>query len=129
MSGNAQQDIDSTTIELIDPCFPEDGQFDFELDNSFVPLGSIGDRLRCVDLRKCNLEIYDGNVVLVKLQRNGSSQILPKRVRRLNDMFEFWPIPERDGDEQDVVKGNGENGSSQELEVLARVIWVYRKLA
>lgn len=69
-----------------DPRFPPSAQFDLVVEgDSLNKFAAPGDRLRCVDIAKANVEINDGDLAVVQRSRENLIETSVRRVRSLGD--------------------------------------------
>lgn len=112
-----------------DPRYPLGAQFDLVVRGSSINrFARDGMRLRCVDLIKTGLEVFDDDLVVVRKAKHGGSlyETTAKRIRRRGTMIELWPDsddPKWQTPERIEKRDNLQGGD--ETSIIALVIWAY----
>ena len=110
-----------------DPRYPQDAQYDLTVRGSSIDrVARDGDLLRCVDLNTVNIEVANGDLVLVRRTRDNGQlvEISAKRVRRIGEMIELWP-DSNDPQWQSPI-GPLEQAEDPEIRIVAWIPYVYR---
>jgi hypothetical protein len=75
-----------------DPDYPVDAQFDLVVRGTSINRAARdGERLRCVDLRKVQVDLYDGALVIFERMQGHLIETTAKRYRRRGPVIELWP--------------------------------------
>lgn len=128
------QDIDSWGANFMSEWVPSSGEYPLEWQYAFVVDGESlnrtarhGDRLICLDLRDAGADFNDGDLVIVERSRFAGQMVerTAKRARKTLAGFELWPESD-DPAHQEAIPYHG-NGESDNVSVVARVLWVMRK--
>lgn len=125
---NQQQDEDVERIPSVSG-YPVDWQFGMIVEgNCLNKVANDGDRLVCLDLIKSQIEITEGDLVIVERHRfNGQMrQRTAKRVKRTKSGFELWP-ESTDPAHQEPIRLNDDLPEGENIRVWAKVLWVLRK--
>lgn len=108
--------------------YPLEWQFGLIVDgNCLNKIALDGDRLVCLDLIKAQVDIAEGDLVVVERLRFGGQmrQRTAKRVRRTTAGFELWP-ESTDPAHQDPIKLDDAT-DGDEIRVWGKVLWVLRR--
>lgn len=107
-------------------CYPDECQFDVSVtDVSPEILANEGDFLKCLDLSTVDVDLNDGDLVLIEMGEGKDKQIHVKRLRRLGERYEFWPLEDGQVNEENVIVKNGHNHERPDFKVIAKVLWIY----
>lgn len=122
--------IDDDDIERIPSVsgYPVDWQFGMIVDgNCLNKVAHHGDRLVCLDLIKSQLDVEEGDLVIVERTRFEGMMVqrTAKRVKRTTLGFELWPESD-DPAHQDPIRLY-EVPEGESIRVSAKVLWVLRK--
>jgi hypothetical protein len=112
-----------------DPAFPTEAQYDLIVrGNSINLFARDGERLRCVDIHKAGLEIYDGDLVIFERIRDGGQLVLTtaKRVRRRGPILELWPESDDPHWKEPIRIDLRQAKSGETGRVIALVLYSYR---
>lgn len=135
VKAGAWQDIDDSRGDSMGELVPSVGDYPLDWQYAFVVDGESlnkvarpGDRLVCLDLIKSQVEIEDGDLVIVERTRYAGQMVerTAKRVRKTIAGIELWPestAPEFQG-AISYKTGNGETG---EVSIKAKVLWILRR--
>lgn len=124
------EDTDEENVERIPSVsgYPVDWQFGMVVDgNCLNKIANDGDRLVCLDLIKSQIDIADGDLVVVERRKFDGMmrQVTAKRVKRTSRGFEFRP-ESTDQAHQDPIRLN-DIPDGEDIRVWAKVLWVLRK--
>lgn len=108
-----------------DPQYPNSAQFDLVVEgNSINRFAPDGDVLRCVDINKAEVDLADGDLVVVrKLDADGKVETTAKRARRRNGTWELW-CDSTDPAHQGVI--TLPRDPTAEVNIVAVVLYSYR---
>lgn len=109
--------------------FPADWQFALIVDgNSINKVASHGDRLVCLDLIKSQVDLEDGDLVIIERSRFGGAMVerTAKRLRQTIAGYELWP-DSSDPAHQETIPYRTENPDDDSVVVTAKVLWVLRR--
>lgn len=112
-----------------DPNFPLEAQFDLRVSGAWLNrFAHDGDLLRCVDLGVAQIDVEDGDLVVIERKRDGGlSEISARRLRRLGDRFEFRCESDDPVWEGLVLVKEAAKGVGDDIRILAKVLWKYQK--
>lgn len=118
----------SPSLIPADPRYPAEAQYDYKVEgNSLNKFAADGDYLCCVDFEIANLDINDGDLVVVERAKGDDLiETTAKRVQRNGSRYELFP---ETNDPQwrhepwiiDTAKDN-----DQTIKFIAKVLWAYR---
>jgi len=123
-------DFDSDEVEHIPSVsgYPVDWQFGMIVEgNCLNKVANHGDRLVCLDLIKSQVDITDGDLVIVERRRfeGMMRSITAKRVKRTSRGFELWPESDDPAHQEPIQLDRAAEG--EDIRVWAKVLWVLRK--
>lgn len=106
--------------------YPAECQFDVDVaDVDLNAFAGDGDLLKCLDLSAVDVDLKDGDLLLIEMGEGEDKRIHAKRLRLLGERYEFWPLAEGQGDEENVIIKNGHNHETSDFKVFAKVLWIY----
>lgn len=123
-------DPDDEDVERIPSIsgYPVEWQFGMIVEgNCLNKVAQDGDRLVCLDLIKSQVEISEGDLVIVeRLKFEGQMrQRTAKRVKRTSSGFELWPESTDPAHQDPILLESVSEG--EDIRVWAKVLWVMRK--
>lgn len=108
--------------------YPVEWQFGMIVEgNCLNKIANDGDRLVCLDLIKSQIDVSDGDLVIVERLRYGGQmrQRTAKRVRRTRDGYELWPESTDPAHQEPIKIGDAPDGD--EIRIWAKVLWILRR--
>lgn len=135
VKAGAWQDVDDSRGESMSELVPSVGDYPIEWQYAFIVDGESlnkvarpGDRLVCLDLIKAQIDIADGDLVIVERSRYAGQMVerTAKRVRKTIAGTELWP-ESTDPQFQGAIPYSTGNAETDGVEVKAKVIWILRR--
>lgn len=111
-----------------DPRFPAEAQFDLVVEGSSLDkLARQGDLIRCLDVDVAEVEISDGDIVVIERRRGDDIELLGKRAIRQGEDLELWSESTRDCWREPVIRHKQERRLAGEVRIIGKVLYAYRK--
>lgn len=126
----AAVDLEDDDVERIPSVsgYPVEWQFGMIVEgNCLNKVANDGDRLVCLDLIKSQVNIDEGDLVIIERRKFDGMmrQITAKRVKRTSAGFELWPESTDPAHQEPIVLKDVPDG--EDIRVWAKVLWVLRK--
>jgi hypothetical protein len=123
---------DSSNIRIASPFpvdlnYPAEAQYDLIIDDSSLDgFAREGDCLRCLDAKVLTDFPQDGDLVVAQRRKNDLIETTVKRVRRLGERLELWPERQEQVHASKVLVIDTFDNEN-EVKIVAKVLWAYRK--
>jgi SOS-response transcriptional repressor LexA len=118
----------SPSLVPADPRYPADAQYDFKVEGASInKFANDGDYLRCVDFNIANLDVNDGDLVVVERVKGGDLiETTAKRVHRSGSRYELFAETDDPqwGHEPLIIDTAKDN--REDIKFIAKVLWAYR---
>lgn len=111
-----------------DPRFPAEAQFDLVVEGSSLDkLARQGDLIRCLDVDLAEVEISDGDIVVIERRRGDDIELLGKRAIKQGDDLELCSESTRDFWREPVIRHSQKRRLAGEVRIIGKVLYAYRK--
>lgn len=109
-----------------DPRFPGPAQFDLIVEGSSLDkFAREGARLRCIDVDLNNVEILNGDVVVIERCKGGEIELLGKRALRQGEALELWSESTNDFWREPVIRYDRLESRREDLRIIAKILYAY----
>jgi hypothetical protein len=109
-----------------DPRFPGPAQFDLIVEGSSLDkCAREGARLRCIDIDLNNVEILNGDVVVIERCKGGEIELLGKRALRQGEALELWSESTNDFWREPVIRYDRLESCREDLRIIAKILYAY----
>lgn len=111
------------------PSHPANAQYGLIVrGESLNKIAKNGDTLHCVSVQQTNMDVKDGDLVIVeRVDASGKRETTAKRLRR-NGHFELWPESDHPAHQKPIIVPNDPHEMNEEISVIAKVIGLYREI-
>lgn len=110
--------------------YPMAAQFDLRVEDDFIDrVARRGDYLRCVDLENTEIDVDDGDLVVIATHTGDETRLLARRLRRLADRTIFSPDCAKPASAEDsiiVMKNETQNAP---IEIFAKALFAWSRVA
>lgn len=109
-----------------DPRYPAEAQFDLAVRGTSIDrFAREGELLRCVDVARAGIDVFDDDVVIFEKKRGQLVETTAKRIRRRGPTIELWPDSDDPRWQEPLRIDTRKPQDHEQGRIVARVLYSY----
>lgn len=110
--------------------YPRAAQFDFRIEDALIDrVARKGEFLRCVDLHLAEIEVSDGDLVVIACHDGDKTRLLPRRMHRLADRLIFTHDSVDERCAEPPIVASMRNTQDTPVRIVARALYAWCRVA